>query len=503
MASSETVLIIRFRILYDQLTDPEMDKFMCKLWRISGRHQIANFLCTVSQRFSHFPANQQLTNILPTACNIINGIIAERESMQSSNDENTELPARRITHLPASLVGEIASNLNQLDYIAFSKTNRKIFVDCNTPNRLQSINVQPEQYRYSRLRLANFPQIRKFDFELDRITEFHKTNDQIFHGNNRLRTMAIRCGWAHDTDIDCLISDQSRCFSSIQCLILDDEDGSGVMESIHLLKLMSKFQGLKALSVRNLEICGQINVDDLRGLCPMISDLKFMYVPWIRPILQSWNGKVTTLSVTAWDDTDDDFGDIPHCELTSVKRLYFDSSRLSENISFPNMAQNATEIAFIPPRQETMSFQRIQKVRHVVNRCIVRPKLEYFYVEPGCFFPSICDAIKLGLNGSKDIERNWMEIVLNVGRRSNERNFTRSVMDIVKALAGSKVKEWMFIAKLDEKDINSRDKTVLKSLRDSADLPISAELILSSTTGIVIASKNCTMKRHEMWWKIE
>lgn len=494
--------MIRFRILYDQLTDPEMDKFMCKLWRISGRHQIANFLCTVSQRFPHFPANQQLSDILPTACNIINGIIAEREPMQSSNNENTELTAQRISHLPASLVGEIASNLNQLDYIAFSKTNRKIFVDCNAPNRLQSMNVWPEQYHYSRLRLVNFPQIRRFDFELDRITEFHKTNDQIFHGNNRLRTMAIRCGWALDTDIDCLISDQSRCFSSIQCLILDDEDGSGVMESTHLLKILSKFQGLKSLSVRNLEICGQTNVELLRSLCPMISDLKFMYVPWIRPILQSWNGKVTTLSVTAWDDTDDDFGDIPHCELTSVKRLYFNASRLSENLSFLNMAQNATEIAFIPPR-EAMSFELIQQIRHLVKGCIMRPKIEYLYVDPGCFFPSICDAIKLGLNKTKEVERKWMEIVLNVGSRSNETYFTRSLMDIVKAFVGSKVKEWMFIVKLEANYMGSNGKTLLRTLQESADFPTSAALLSSSTAGIVIATKDCTMKRHEIWWDIE
>ena len=471
---------------------------MCKLWRIAGRHQIANFLCTVSQRF---PVNQQLTDILPTACNIINGIIAERESMQSSNDENAESTAKTIMDLPASLMGEIASNLDQLDYIAFSKTNRKTFVDCNAPNRLQSMNVQTDQYNFSGLSLANFPQIRNFEFDLDRITEFHKTNDQMFHGNNRLKTMAIRCGWTKNTDIDYLISDQSRCFSLIQCLILEDEDDCS-MESNHFQKILSKFQGLKALTVRNLYISGRINVDDFRSLCPMISELKLLYVPLIRPFLQCLNGKITTLSVTPHDDTDVDVSD---CELTSVKRLYFDSSNLSENtyfIELLNMARSATEIAFIPPR-EAMSCALIQQVRHIVNRCIIRPKLEYLYIRSGCYFPSVCDSIKLGLNKTKDVERKWMEIVLNVGSRSNETYFTRSVMDIVKALAGSKVKEWMFIVKLEANYMDSNGKTLLKTLRESADFPTSIELLSSPTAGVVIATKDCTMKRHEMWWEIE
>ena len=127
MASSHTVSMVRFMNMSAQLTDTEMDTFMKRFWREVDRDRMLLFLCT---SLPSGATNQEHPDLLPIASGIISQIIEERES----DNKHIERVPLVITNLPSSLIAEIASNLDSSTYVAFSKTNRNLFVDCNSPN---------------------------------------------------------------------------------------------------------------------------------------------------------------------------------------------------------------------------------------------------------------------------------------------------------------------------------------------------------------------------------
>ena len=104
------------------------------------------------------------------------------------------------------------------------------------------------------------------------------------------------------------------------------------------------------------------------------------------------------------------------CELSSLRRVHAAGLLFSETMSLLDMALNATEISLIPnevgpPEHPTLAEEEI---RSVIKRCISRSTLEYLYICGVCQLSSVCYGIQLGLGETKEIERERMEIRLNV-----------------------------------------------------------------------------------------
>ena len=500
MASPETVDMIKFKSISSQLSDNEMDTFIIKLWRSIGRDRILQFLCTSLLTFA---ANQKYVDILPTAFNIISQIILERDT----DDEPDDAVPKTMTDLPSCLVGEIASNLAPLDYIAFSQTNRKIFVDCHSPNRLQKLTVQ-QCHDCSRIRLHHFPQIKHLDFDLGRITEFYQNNGQIFGGNNKLQTLAIDGENAMNSDTDCLISDQSPCISRIQTLVLFSRgDDDYELDSNRFLKLLSKFEHLKELWLNRVLITGPMRNDDLRMLCPQITDLHLLDMRPINSFLESWCGKLQTLSLELQEAAG--IWVRPKCELSSLRRVHAAGLVFSETMFLLDMAMNATEISLIPnevgpPENPTLSEE---ETRDVIKRCLSRSTLEYLYICGVCQLSSVCHGIQIGLDETKEIERERMEIRLNVNAQavSDPHEFVCSISRIVHSFADSSVEQWEFVVDFEKKrndcQGNENWTAVLDAVKESQDLFTVIECMSSWRRGLAISNQaSSTMRRHQAWW---
>ena len=93
-----------------------------------------------------------------------------------------------------------------------------------------------------------------------------------------------------------------------------------------------------------------------------------------------------------------------------------------------------------------------------------------------------------------------MEIVLKVDVRDtiNGDLFVEAVMNIEKALVGSKVKEWMFIVEFD--DDYAIETEPIQVLENYFNFAASTELVQCTKESIITASKDCKMKRHTKWW---
>ena len=500
MASQDTVDMIRFKHISAQLSDTEMNILMTRLWRSVGRERFLQFLCT---SLCGLAANQKYINLLPTASGIISQIIQQRDC----EDELNAAVSTTMIDLPACLVGEIASNLDLLDYIAFSKTNRKIFVDCHSPNRLQKLSLQ-HRHDYAGIRLQHFPQLQHFHFDLSGIPEFYQINGQILSGNNQLQELSVDLSAGSINDIEMLIDDQSKCLSSLQKLCLSSS-GSGTgseysLESVaprRFVKLLGKFQGLKKLSLYKMCFVRQINENEVQNLCPLVSKLKLTRVHPLCPFLKIWGPNIITLCY------DIDVNEVSHCDLPSLRRLHLASLDFTRFVAFLDISKSASEISLIP------NFCGYQEVYSLIKRCIARPKLEYFCVATdlsGRRLRTCCRAIERGLNQTKDIERDWMEITLCVQLwpLSDSDHILQPITDIVIAFVESKVKEWMFVVEFhyfDEKNEGKRKQQIqqyLNFLTNSKDFPPTTVDLKSCTMEeIVITSNDCSLQRHEIWWQ--
>ena len=168
------------------------------------------------------------------------------------------------------------------------------------------------------------------------------------------------------------------------------------------------------------------------------------------------------------------------------------------------MASNATEIAFIPncddPPEPTMSDKVVDSV---IKQCISRQKLEFLYVCTVCHLQSTFTALSAALDENKDVQREWMEVVLNVDIRtiSDMEQFVQSVRDIVKTFDESKVMEWMFAMEFENcSDKQSNGDLILAALGDNTNFAGSAEVMSCTEESFVIASNDCSRERHDMWW---
>ena len=118
---SQLLRTLKFKQLSSELTDQEFDEFLCSVCRTKGRKVVLQLLC-----------QQQTPSMTAEMHEIASVIIRKRENQKQETRQWT------LDKLPKAFIGEIASNLDQEDYAALSRTNRSVYIGCNDPNRVLS-----------------------------------------------------------------------------------------------------------------------------------------------------------------------------------------------------------------------------------------------------------------------------------------------------------------------------------------------------------------------------
>ena len=132
---------IRFKYLHNQLSTSEKQQFMLQL--IDQQNDIAT-----RALFKYFIWNH---NEAENVNNMISTIIRKREKIPNEEQQF------KLDMIPKPLIGHIASFSYQSDYanLCRSRTNRNIYLGCNTPNMLQHLelyqkhqclNIKPKFY---------------------------------------------------------------------------------------------------------------------------------------------------------------------------------------------------------------------------------------------------------------------------------------------------------------------------------------------------------------------
>ena len=491
------VSVLKFESLNARLMDTEFDTFMSRMWKIAGREEILKLLCTPLLKGSDEApvVNQGRSNLLDTMTTITSDIIQDRD--RNSNPRSKP----NINNMPSWLVGSIASFLDQWRYIKFSRLNRKIYVDCNSPNTLQNLSLI-QCSDYSTVPLKQFPQIRFLKFKLKQISEFKVVNGQRFGFCNQLETMVIRGNNSTVSDINLLINDSSRCFSSIRSLTLEEFQGSSKLDPGAAIQILSKFDKLAHLKMHVVQSEAPLSSHPLSLVCPEIKEFMSLSSNSITPILDAWKGRIDTLTI------DRLALNIPNYDISTVKRLYSFCFDIPQIDSLLNLSKSLREISWIPnsgaPPYPPLNGQRVE---NVLKRSIVdQVSLEYFHVSTRGHFGAICSGIHNGLYLTKKRKRKQFEIAFDVDVReiSNAEEFVCYFAKIINVIGMSSIEEWIICVDahrgwigqqhFDWKPMKLAVTDLLRSLQ------MKVQLVKGTKMGFVLGN-GYKMKRHDMWWK--
>ena len=293
MASTNTLVsVLRLKNLNAQLTDSEFDKFISKFKKSIGREEMMTRLC--AQYLNHRGKMDESDDALTTTTTITSDIIRDRDSKSSL----CTIP--NLHNMPSALIGGIASYLYHDEYTKFAMTNRKVYVDCNTPNRLQELALVDTDYRT--VPLSQFSQLKALHFNLKHISEFKEINGRRFGECNQLQTLNVYGDDSTISDIELLINDSSRCFSSIRSLSLS---ASPIVNPAMFVSLLSKFSKLQHLSLitnddtHDSNVQGQWDIPSLTAICPKARELASfgLHDQQMLPVFDAWRLRIDTLSV--------------------------------------------------------------------------------------------------------------------------------------------------------------------------------------------------------------
>eukprot|EP01083_Nonionella_stella_P164401 543923_1 len=138
---------INFRHLSSQLTLQERLQFLSQLI-----HSHTDIIFT--SLFQHLSQPKQVNQVNEFNNRLSNIIQSRKEKPKPLCTRNIKLD-----QFPRAIIGYVASFLKQRSYIRFSKSNRSIYLGCNSPNTLQRLSLFTLK-AYSSIKLSSFPSVR-------------------------------------------------------------------------------------------------------------------------------------------------------------------------------------------------------------------------------------------------------------------------------------------------------------------------------------------------------
>lgn len=497
-STSPLVSVLKFKHLNAQLTESEFDIFMSRAWRIIGREKILTLLCNsflnhrISESEATDPSNEE-SDILTVMTRATTDIIQERYSKPKPP---TKL---HITDMASSLVGAIASFLDQYEYIYFSMTNRKMYLDCISPNRLQKLDLRFVD-DYDTIPWNHFRQINILDFNLKQISQFKAINGHRFGGCNQLQTLVIEGGDSTVADLDMLINDSSPCFSRIDSLSLNSFSN---LPPDKFIEILSKFVELIHLKLHNIAAPGRFDAQSLSLICPKIEMFTNLsaggaYRALTEFALISWKDRINTLALS-----------IPNYDIPEIQRLCLVEMQEHEINSIFNSVQSLREISWVPNCGTTPSITfTTEQIERIIKRYIVdQQSLEYLYISTRGHFEDICNGIYRALFMTKKRQREQFEIALNVDLREiiDAEEFVCGISRIIHAVGMCDIEEWIICVGAQENwhfgeyfDWDSMEP-VLNDLLQS--LQVEVKLLKGTEEGFVLGN-NGKMSKHCMWWHL-
>ena len=484
---------LQFKTLTEQLADDEFDELLSKFRIQIGREEMLKLIVDGS-------CDSQL--------NALKGEILPIMQHRKPNNEDADSPTltvsnnHAITTLPTAMIGEIASYLDQKSYARFSTINRKMFVNCNSPNRLVTLDLSGV-VDFNFISLMNYRHLTSLDFHVADINDF---DFRLISRCHRLQTLMIGgsdlCGTEKLlrflTDIDGPLTGVTSL-----ALYRFDEDNDGVPLPSELLpQLLALFPALTYLKLFSLEFTGHLDTALIAGCCPFLQRLHVCDVHEQLSFLNAYGQRITELGLCSYFEH---FAP-PNLDYSKVRRLYLNAPSQNTVNGFLKTSKNLEKICFVPGPDGDQPTSD-SEIKRMIKKFIVDLKsLRFFHVSTPRHFENICNSIYQGLFCTKTRDREFMEIGLTVDCReiTDFDDFMCSISRIMVGLNQSATEKWIL-------SLHANRHRSFEMVKESMEPAVSAfmtsfktmnvEILLSGEWKYVFGSRGSSfMDAHRDWW---
>ena len=298
---------LKVKNLLSQLGDQDFDGVFTKLRESFGRDYMMEMICSSMTSLSRDTITRTVTTI-----------VRERDQCRDS-----VLPDKQhIAKLPTSLVGETASYLDQESYHRFAATNRKMFVDCHSPNRLTKLDLT-KLTDYSPISLQNYPKVSHLLLRLPHIVSFGTEGIAAHCRRLKFILLLIDGVGAHFTDAGTLQTELERFminntggFDNVRRLSIHQRESVHTLQSPLLIRFLSLFPNQNNLMLGGIGFSTVSMAQQLVNVCPSVQQLFCNGVPGDTSILRTSSPALHTLTLLLGSDTD-----IPSTDWSKLRRL--------------------------------------------------------------------------------------------------------------------------------------------------------------------------------------
>lgn len=497
---------IQFRSLLDRL---DRNEFMRLMNRIYDEYQSTLFGASMLSHLTKsspnvYDQNMHDLNFMNSA---ISTIIRSRNtattdtSNHSAHEEEEQVIA--LGDLPRSIIGRIASSLQQNDYFHFEQANRAMFTGCNSPNQLQELDLTAA--RYENLRTINLRRLwsvkhLKISVHQLRAPRFRNTRMRFLP---QLHTLTLK-NHVRQHQISTLARDLRQ--SGLNTALIKTLNIFDVVSN-NLRSLLTQFPSVEYLGLFHV----YFNNDAVRVInecCPGLRGLLLN-----NGVFRGWSNMLQTagsrLNYLCHGQLPTGPVDVNQTDFSHLRELRMDNPNVLLTHQILETAKNVRKFhlnAFGSDRRRMTSLttqELATVIPDIFSKC---DALQYFGIDANMgIFGAVLEALEVSLFRTRDVVRNTLKIRIECKgshgiNLSEAENILLKIDRLVYRLSASEIDNFMLILDFEQMPWPGNNEDVEVSLRRniSSDIWVRAE-----GSCFVIMNENCAIQGWKEKWLVE
>eukprot|EP01083_Nonionella_stella_P100110 281965_1 len=512
-----TVEGIRFQHLAAQLTSIETKQFIYKLFDLD----INIFISALFHYITQSPPD--CINDIHTITNLISNIILSRKKTRKAPKPISTPSSIKFNELPSPLIGATASFLCQHDYIHLSQCCRSMFIGCNAPNQMQTLNLLNVKIPdYSNINLTLFPFLRTLRIKTYKMESLPLHPHLNFEFNELQsitldmgRNHSINTGYINDHDIDIQKLKKHVPLNTNHITHLTLANVGGQHEAA-LPELLNHFETLshlrfitcydnKFMAVASNRIIP--SVPKLRGLA-----VTGMASEYAIPIIHAYAPQLESLE---FEQGCDDY-DLSDIEFSKLEELVLWNPHYNTIAEIIMTAKNLRQILINPipitrllergSRTGMYMFMTEEELKNGITNVFVTCKhLEHFAINGYSHsFVATLEGIETGILQTIGTKRDSMRILISIQFVGESFElFTDKIVSLIESIASnmerSNTSEFMLVLGRDCRvsNDNTNVSNVFKTISKNANISIKCDKM-----SVCITNKQCDIAGYDASWKL-
>eukprot|EP01083_Nonionella_stella_P173004 595405_1 len=460
---------IQFQHLISQLTHQERIGFLSKL--LDSHTDII-----LASLFQHLVKPNQI-NEANAFNQELSSIIQSRKEKEKA--EKAEKP--KLEQLPRAIIGYVASFLDQSEYPQFNRSNRFIYLGCNTPNTLQELDLTALK-DFSFINLSSFTSIKTL-----RIDPSKTIKSQ--HMYNQVTTLTLNAnskrGW-----VESFLNQNIVNCDNVTTLVCNEFGTINVpkIQKNNFLSLLAMFRNITHFRMWDVQVTGDITEQDITDLCLKIVGLGLYDGAGQNKFLNIFGSQLKYLSLTQYSEYSFDCRNITFDKLEELRMVFPDDQLLG------TILKSASKLKKIFIRYFDFGDCK-DTIKHDVPNLITKcASLNYMAFSIASHsFCSLLEGIEHGLFKTKTQHRTQLKIRIDVPNDDFQpKDFTFNVARIINALEACNINDFMFIWKLPR--LTDDESTALhKDLRNISMHSQAFQSQCERNSTFIITNPNCTI----------